>query len=211
MREVHALTCGAPALNSSANPSQHSTAEASLVPPSSTAGQSGHAAGRKVSSLRNLVGSGSKERSASRAEQAMQASAVPALDSEKQPSEAQQEAVHPVRRVSQRHTAIRLMTPEGAAPGAQLRCAGDLAAASAEPGPGQPPGSMQAGAHAHRLEATAAAPLLHGSSRSTAGRSCQLSNFLTQGVGEQCLLAKTRSFQSVQVSFALSRGSQEVS
>jgi hypothetical protein len=194
MQEVHALTYGAPALNSSVTPSQHSTAQASLVSSSSTAGQSRHAAGKKVSSLQNLVGSGSKERTASRAEQAMQASAVPALDSERQPSEAQQEAVHPVRRVSQRHTAIRLMTPEGTAPGAQLLSAGDLAAASAEPGPGQPPGSMQAGAHAHSLEAAAVALLLHGSSRSTAGAELSAEQFPGTRSGRAVLVGEDEEF-----------------
>ena len=193
MREVHALKSGAPALNSSAS-SQHSTAEASLVSSSSTAGQNRHAAGKKASSLRNLVGGGSKERAASRAEQAMHASAVPALGSERQPSEAQQQTVHPVRRVSQRHAAIRLMTPEGAAPGTQLQSAGDLAAASAEPGPGQPPGSMQVGAHAHRVEAAAAAPLLHGSSRSTAGADVSAEHFPDTKSGRAMLVGEDEEF-----------------
>ena len=194
MREVHALKSGAPALNSSATPSQHSTAEASLVSSSSTSGQSRHAVGKKVSSLRNLVGGGSKETAASRAEQTVHASAVPALGSERQPSEAQQQAFHPVSRVSQRRTAIRLMAPEGAAPGAQLLSAGDLAAASAEPGPGQPPGSMQSGAQAHRLEAAAAAPLLRGSRRSTAGADVSAEHSPDTKSGEAVLVGEDEEF-----------------
>ncbi len=82
----------------------------------------------KVSSLKNLVGGGSKHGRAAADDQDMQTSAASLLHGAQPPGKHQQAA-----QVSQRNRGIRLMTAEGPPSAAQLLSVADLAAASTEP------------------------------------------------------------------------------
>ena len=150
IHEVHAMTAG---------PSAQSTAERAWVSSTPNAPSLGTQLqqprlhpGTKVSSLKNLVGDGSKQGSPVADSEQMRASTASLSLGADHLAEQQQE----IAQLSQRNRGIRLMTAEGASSAAQLLSAADLAAASSEPRQAPSASTMQPGRHAGVLQAAAA-------------------------------------------------------
>ena len=126
IQEVQAMTASPSAHSRDIRASNSSTAAAGSG--GLELQQSRHQPVSKVSSLRNLVGGGSKHGVAAADSQEMQASAASLLHGAQTTGEHQQGS-----QVSQRNRGIRLMTAEGPPSAAQLLSVADLAAASTEP------------------------------------------------------------------------------